>query len=104
MRNLFLLSSASKCIHILTKPVIASLAVICTFAELWHVKYNEAGREENAAMMRKIKLYYTESEAKIILRSLIRLKNELIRQGRYADIVDEVILLLVDAKIKRVRT
>lgn len=49
-------------------------------------------------MMRKIKLYYTESEAKIILRSLIRLKNELIRQGRYADIVDEVILLLVDAK------
>ena len=47
-------------------------------------------------MMRKIKLYYTESEAKIILRSLIRLKNELIRQGRYADIVDEVILLLVD--------
>lgn len=51
----------------------------------------------------KIKLYYTESEAKIILRSLIRLKNELIRQGRYADIVDEVILLLVDAKIKRVR-
>ena len=54
-------------------------------------------------MMRKIKLYYTESEAKIILRSLIRLKNELIRQGRYADIVDEVILLLVDAQIKRVR-
>ena len=27
----------------------------------------------------------------------------LIRQGRYADIVDEVILLLVDAKTKRVR-
>ena len=58
MRNLFLLSSASECIHILTKPVIASLAVICTFAELWHVKYNEAGREENAAMMRKIKLLH----------------------------------------------
>ena len=35
--------------------------------------------------------------------ALIRLKNKLIRQGRYADIVDEVILLLVDAKIKRVR-
>ena len=53
-------------------------------------------------MMRKIKLYYTESEAKIILRSLIRLKNELIRQGRYADIVDEVILLLVDANQRSV--
>ena len=35
--------------------------------------------------------------------ALIRLKNKLIRQGRYADIVDEVILLLVDAKIKRIR-
>ena len=74
MRNLFLLSSASECIHILTKPVIASLAVICTFAELWHVKYNEVEEEKCSDDEKKSKLYYTESEAKIILRSLIRLK------------------------------
>lgn len=48
-------------------------------------------------------LYLSEDEYSVTLDALIRLKNKLIRQGRYADIVDEVILLLVDAKIKRVR-
>lgn len=48
-------------------------------------------------------LYLSEDEYSIILDALIRLKNKLILQGRYADIVDEVILLLVDAKLKRVR-
>ena len=52
---------------------------------------------------KKIRLCYTEEETAVLLRSLVNLKNKLIRQGRYADIVDEVILLLVDAKIKRVR-
>lgn len=53
--------------------------------------------------VKKVRLCYTEEETEILLRSLINLKNKLIRQGRYADIVDEVIFLLVDAKIKRVR-
>ena len=48
-------------------------------------------------------LYLSEDEYSLTLDALIRLKNKLIRQGRYADIVDEVILLLVDAKTKRVR-
>ena len=52
---------------------------------------------------KKIKLCYTEEETAVLLRSLINLKNNLISQGRYADIVDEVILLLVDARIKRIR-
>lgn len=52
---------------------------------------------------KKIRLCYTEEEMTVLLQSLINLKNNLIRQGRYADIVDEVILLLVDAKIKRIR-
>ena len=41
-------------------------------------------------------LYLSEDEYSLTLDALIR-------QGRYADIVDEVILLLVDAKTKRVR-
>lgn len=53
--------------------------------------------------VKKVRLCYTEEETEILLRSLINLKNKLIRQGRYADIVDEVIFLLVDAKIKQVR-
>ena len=48
-------------------------------------------------------LYLSDDEYSVTLDALIRLKNKLIRQGRYADIVDEVILLLVDAKIKRIR-
>ena len=50
---------------------------------------------------KKIKLCYTEEETAVLLRSLINLKNNLIRQGRYADIVDEVILLLVDGGYDR---
>ena len=63
----------------------------------WHHK-------EDWHMKRKYcTLYLSEDEYSVTLDALIRLKNKLIRQGRYADIVDEVILLLVDAKIKRIR-
>lgn len=48
-------------------------------------------------------LYLSEDEYSVTLDDSSVSKNKLIRQGRYADIVDEVILLLVDAKIKRIR-
>ena len=44
-------------------------------------------------------LYLSEDEYSVTLDALIRLKNKLIRQGRYADIVDEVILLLTEISI-----
>ena len=37
-------------------------------------------------------LYLNNEEFSILLRSLIRLKNSLIQQGRYTDCVDELIL------------
>jgi hypothetical protein len=37
-------------------------------------------------------LYLSNEELNILLRSLIRLKNALIQQGRYTDCVDELIL------------
>lgn len=37
-------------------------------------------------------LYLSNDELSILLRSLIRLKNLLIQQGRYTDCVDELIL------------
>ena len=46
-------------------------------------------------------LYLSQAEYGVILDALIRFKNELTRQGRYTDIVDEVILALLDAKTKR---
>ena len=54
-------------------------------------------------MKRKIcTLYLSREEYGVILDALIRFKNKLTRQGRYTDIVDEVILALLDAKTKRV--
>lgn len=40
----------------------------------------------------KYYLTLTRDELRVVLNSLIELKNALIREGRYTDIVDEVIL------------
>ena len=44
--------------------------------------------------MKKLKYYLTVTpeETRVILRSLIELKNKLIREGRYTDCVDELII------------
>jgi hypothetical protein len=44
--------------------------------------------------MKKLKYYLTVSteETRVILRSLIELKNKLIREGRHTDSVDELII------------
>ena len=56
-------------------------------------------------MMRKQKqyLYLNAEEIGVVLQSLIRLKNALIREGRYTDCVDELILKVMDAPIKKVK-
>lgn len=46
-------------------------------------------------------MYLSPAEYGVIFDALIRFKNKLTRQGRYTDIVDEVILALLDAKTKR---
>ena len=54
--------------------------------------------------MRKQKfyLYPNDTEQRIVLQSLVRLKNRLIQEGRYTDIVDEVIVKLLEATRKKV--
>ena len=44
---------------------------------------------------RKIKIGFTDDEIRIIVRSLVELRNELIREGRYTDAVDELLLKLM---------
>ena len=53
--------------------------------------------------MRKQKyyVYLSEQETRVLLKSLIRLKNNLIRLGRHTDLVDELILKVVSAPNKR---
>ena len=43
------------------------------------------------------------NERKIILHSLVELKNALIQQGRYTDCVDELIFKVINAPTKRMK-
>ena len=51
----------------------------------------------------KYHLYLTADERRLIMESLIDMKNKLIRTGHYTDAIDEIIIKLTKAKIKRVR-
>lgn len=48
-------------------------------------------------------LYLDSHERKLLLHSLVELKNALIRQGRYTDCVDEIISKVVSAPAKRMK-
>ena len=48
-------------------------------------------------------LYVDSHERKLILHSLVELKNQLIQQGRYTDCVDELIFKVINAPVKRLR-
>ena len=53
--------------------------------------------------MKKYHVYLTFEQRRLLLDSLIDMKNELIRTGPYTDAVDEIIIKVTKAKIKRVR-
>lgn len=44
----------------------------------------------------KYYLYLNSEEIRIVLQSLIRMKNTLIKRGRYTDCVDELIVRITD--------
>lgn len=54
-------------------------------------------------MAKKYHVYLTNEQRRLLLDSLIVKKNELIRTGHYADAIDEIIIKVMKAKIKRVR-
>lgn len=49
----------------------------------------------------KYHIYLTEQERSEVIKSLIDLKNTLIRQGKYTDAVDDVLVKLTGAKRKK---
>ena len=51
----------------------------------------------------KYHLYLTPDERRTVINSLIDLRNELIAQGRYTDIIDELLIKLTKAKVKKVK-
>lgn len=56
-------------------------------------------------MLKKQKryLYLDTEEISVVLQSLIRLKNTLIREGRYTDCVDELIVKVMKAPIRKIK-
>lgn len=40
-------------------------------------------------------------QTRIVIESLVRLKNALLRQGRYTDCVDELIVKIANAPVRR---
>ena len=46
--------------------------------------------------MKKMKVALTYDEKRIILMSLIEMKTQLIREGRYTDAVDELLIKFID--------
>ena len=51
----------------------------------------------------KYHLYLTTDERRTVINSLIDLRNELISQGRYTDIIDELLIKLTKAKTKKIK-
>ena len=52
---------------------------------------------------KKTHLYFDSEERKILIHSLVKLKNQLIEQGRYTDPVDELIFKVSAAPVKRMK-
>ena len=47
-------------------------------------------------------LYLDEIEYRVLIRSLVQMKNLLIHKGRFTDCVDELILKVLSAPVTRI--
>ena len=52
---------------------------------------------------KKTHIYMDSQERTLLLHSLVELKNQLIRQGKYGDCIDELIFKVANAPIKKVK-
>ncbi len=48
-------------------------------------------------------LYLDSHERKLLIHSLVELKNQLIQQDRYTDCIDELIFKVINAPSKRMK-
>ena len=51
----------------------------------------------------KYHIYLTNEERSEVLKSLVDLKNALIEQGKYTDVIDEIIIKLSYARKKNIK-
>lgn len=53
-------------------------------------------------MKKKYYLYLDEIEYSILIKSLVQMKNRLIHEGRFTECVDELIMKVLSAPLKRI--
>ena len=53
--------------------------------------------------MDKIWVSLNETEWRLLLHAMNRLRNSLLSEGRYTDLVDEIIMKIANAPIKKVK-
>lgn len=51
----------------------------------------------------KYHVYLNSEERRLLISSLNDLRNKLLAEGRYTDLVDEVLIKVANAKIKRIK-
>ena len=54
-------------------------------------------------MRNKYHIYITYEERRMLLNNLNDFRNQLIADGKYTDLLDEVIIKIVNAKLKRIK-
>lgn len=54
-------------------------------------------------MRDKYPFYLNHEERRVVINSLIDLRNNLISQGRYTDVIDELLVKFTKAKMKRIK-
>ena len=59
-------------------------------------------KEEYPMLKKRHYLYLDEIEYRVLIRSLVQMKNRLIHEGRFTDCVDELILKALSAPLKRI--
>ena len=78
--------------------------MLLTFVSSLRLLYDEI-QGGLIVMLKKQKryLYLDDEEISVVLQSLIRLKNTLIREGRYTDCVDELIVKVMEAPARKIK-
>lgn len=54
-------------------------------------------------MKTKYQIYLAAEERRVVINSLIDLRNNLISQGRYTDLVDELLIRISKTKAKKIK-
>ena len=54
-------------------------------------------------MRKKYHIYLTYEERRMLLNNLNNFRNKLIAEGKYTDLLDEVIIKIANAKLKRIK-